>query len=582
MRHALIPLLSLLLASTAMRGQTRALVNIGVAKEGDNLTSLRIGTGSFQTCALLQPDMLTAYAGCKVVGARFAVGSSELTGVRVWLSEDPSSDVVPDLCTASATSLTEGWNYIEFPQGYTLTGQEAELYLGYDFTTTSDDQPSLLLTSTKSTYGFLLVEDGRWYDYSSYGTLAVQLVVEASLPDYDASLSNLFTDARYYKADGTLRLVADLASTGAKALPGVDIKLSFDGQDELGGTLKIEEEVSGTMQLPLELQLSQFNLPTGKHTLTLKALSASDGSTLSDLTAGDDSVSTTLYIYKEAKERKASLMEVFASTDSYYDSRFTAPLEEFLADRDDVIPVFIYGSFSGDDVTALSAQGTDDLAATAGVASAPSFGFNRTAAPQADYFLYEHTNDPQPEDFTELLNYLNASTPAFADISIDAQYVPETRLLKLNVKGERSADFRTFFSYGALTVYLTEDGVEGHNHVLRKIVTPTFGSMITNWNAQGSFSKDFRIVLDEAWEPRNMHAVAFITKLTASSTKHENMEVTAAASLPLFDILPDGIVSPIEEKEADSPMFDLSGRNVRWQEARPGIYVQAGRKLIKK
>ncbi len=94
-------------------------------------------------------------------------------------------------------------------------------------------------------------------------------------------------------------------------------------------------------------------------------------------------------------------MEVFASTDSYYDSRFTAPLEEFLAGRDDVIPVFIYGSFSGDDVTALSAQGTDDLAATAGVASAPSFGFNRTAAPQADYFLYEHTDEPRPEDFTE-------------------------------------------------------------------------------------------------------------------------------------------------------------------------------------
>lgn len=219
-------------------------------------------------------------------------------------------------------------------------------------------------------------------------------------------------------------------------------------------------------------------------------------------------------------------MEVFASTDSYYDSRFTAPLEEFLADRDDVIPVFIYGSFSGDDITTLSAQGTDDLAATAGVASAPSFGFNRTAAPQADYFLYEHTNDPRPEDFAELLDYLNASTPAFADISIDAQYVPETRLLKLNVKGERSADFRTFFSYGALTVYLTEDGVEGHNHVLRKIVTPTFGSMITNWNAQGSFSKDFRIVLDEAWEPRTRHG-ASLRQLVISSDERLLFQRTA-------------------------------------------------------
>lgn len=362
----------------------------------------------------------------------------------------------------------------------------------------------MLVGPSTSSYGLLVYEAGEygtgWYDYSDTGDLAVQLILRGgNVPDYDVALQDLFTDARYYAQDGTLRLGATLVNTGAKAIPGLNISLSFDGNAELGGMMQIQEEVTGSMQLPLEVELAQFGLAAGQHTLTLTATSLADGTALSPLTAGDDAVSTTFYVYADAVERKASLLEVFTSTDSRYAELFTAPVEQFIASREDVIPVFIHGTFGANDSDPLAVQGAADLAKAAGVSSTPSFGINRTAAAGRTEYLYAYTAQPAADDFTELLDYLNATTPSFATVALDCSYNETSRLLTMKVTGERTADFSKFFNYGALTIYLTEDGVDGNDHVLRRIVTSTLGNVIS-WNQNGglAFSRDFRTTLDAA------------------------------------------------------------------------------------
>lgn len=576
----LIAVLSVLCASA------QSSIYVGKVSEGDNLSSIPYD-GYKGVCSSVSADLIRKYAGSEVVGLRVALGSAAVTNVHAFLSEDPDPNTPQnDLASMDAETVSTDWNEFLFPQPYTLTGTETELYVGYYFSCSSTEERPVLIGSTTSQYGLLVFEEGEygtgWYDYSTTGDLAIQLILRGdNIPDYDVALENLSTDARYYAVSAEkMRMAVNLVNKGKKALSGLTLSLTFDENPELGGQLQIEEEISRTMQLPMELPMSTYNLAAGRHTLNLRVTEAKDA-TLNQETLDDDAANCTFYVYENAVQRTNSLLEVFPSTDSQYDELFVAPLEEFLASHPEVVPVFIHGSFDGTDP--LAVDGADALAQAAGLQTAPSFGFNRTPVPGVSEYLYDYVSKPRAEDFTELLDYLNSVTPSFASIELTGKFDSASRLLTLSTKGTATKDFRTIFSYGALTIYLTEDDVNGQNHVLRKVVTATLGNVIT-WNVNSGlgFSRDYRLTADASWDISKMHAIAFISKMTSTATRHDNMDITNTTVLDLSTLLPDAVRDLEAQPSATSAAtYDLVGRRVPTA-TKPGIYVREGKKVVVK
>lgn len=538
--------------------------------------------GYTSVCSLIDSDIAKKYAGNQVVGLRIAFGSTAAHDVRAYLSPDPS---VSDSDAASATLVQiteEGWNDVMFPTPYTLRGTEEELYMGYDLKCSSTEARPVLVGTTVHNYGLLVLEkDGRWYDYSETGDLAVQLLISGDkLPDYDIAITDLYTDTRYYNVDAEkMYFGATLENKGTKAIPGLTLSLMFDGDPQLGGELQVTEELTGSSQLRYELPLSSFNLAPGTHTMTLSVKELADGLTPSPGTTADDSRTYTLYIYSEALPRQYSVLEVFASADNdYYLSRFVEPVEEFIGQNETVLPVFIHGSFGEGILDPLALSNATRLATAAGLKSVPSFGINRCVQPGISSYLYSSTGQVAAADFAQLNAYLNYITPAFATITLNGTYDKASRLLVLDVQGTRVADFQNFFGNGAFTIYLTEDNVNGQNHVLRKIMTAPLGNAIT-WNGSDGlcFQTTRRLTLDKEWVPDNMHAIAFIHKATTETTPRDEMEITNATVFHLGN-KEDAINSPLPTSpDEDGLVYDLSGRRV--STLKSGVYVRNGHKI---
>ncbi len=598
-------ILTLLVCGTAS-AQT---ITAGYVSEDDRLNSIAY-SGYTSVCSLMDGDIAQKYAGNQVVGLRIALGSTAVTGVRAYLSTDPS-DATCDLASVALTQVKSGWNQVMFTTPYTLTGKEEELYVGYDLTCSFTDERPVLLGTSTHTYGFLVYDNGDygwgWYDASETGDLAVQLIIAGDhLPDYDIAITELTTDARYYaKSDQMLHLWATLENNGTKAIPGVTLSLYFDGDPSKGGDLVIGEEVSGTMTLPYDLDIAGFNFTPGKHTLTLKVKELADGAQVSAGTAGDDIMSTTLYIYEQSYEREYSLLEVFTSADDdFYGSRFVEPLEEYLSQASNVVPVMIHGSYGEGISDPLAVSNAARLATAAGLQAAPSFALNRCVTPGSTSYLFPYYGPLQAAEFDAMVTYFHSSTPALATVALDCSYNAQTRLLTVNVEGARNEDFKNIFGNGALTIYLTEDKVNGHNHVLRAVMTAALGNEIT-WNENNGqgFTLTRRYTLEREWVPANVSVVAFISMPTADSTPRDEMEVTNATVFPLASIESVG-VQDITRPTSDAASYDLTGRRIdnsplgpkgrflkrssvtlrdaerTVQELKRGIYIIGGRKVV--
>ena len=581
-------LLSLLIAQLLCAYAFGQTIKVGYVSDDDQLKSIPYANYT-SVCSLVDSDIAMKYAGNQVVGLRIALGSTAAYDIRAYLSPDPSVSG-SDVASATLAQVTEeGWSNIMFDTPYTLQGTEEELYVGYDLKCSSTEARPVLVGTSVHNYGLLVREnDGRWYDYSETGDLAVQILISGDkLPDYDIAITDLYADSRYYRADAEkMYFGATLENVGTKPIPGLTLSLMFDDNPQLGGDLQVTDEITSSSQLSYELPLSEFGLTPGIHTMTLSVKELAGGLTPSPGTTADDSRTYTLYIYNEAMTRQYSVLEVFASADNdYYQSRFIEPIEEFLSQDETVLPVFIHGSFGESISDPLALSTTTKLATAAGLKSVPSFGFNRCVQPGLSTYLYNNTGQVVAENFAQLNAYLNYTTPAFATITLDGTYDKDKRLLTLDVQGTRGEDFQRFFGNGAFTIYLTEDKVNGQNHVLRKIMTAPLGTAIT-WNGSDglSFQTTRRLTLDKEWVPDNMHAIAFIHKVTTESGNRSEMEITNATVFHLGDN-EDAISSPLlTSPEEDGKVYNLQGQqivNCQLSNCKlpKGIYVHNGHKI---
>lgn len=597
---------SFLVSLAAVAVQAQGTLNVGYVTDDDALQI--IDAQPQGVCSLIGQDILTKYAGSAIVGMRISLGSTAVNSVRAFVSADPNPNKpAQDVAsyTLSGENVVEGWNQVTFATPYVIKGTEEELYMGYYVDYPSTESRPIMVNTTERTYGLLAYTNDTyglgWYDYSSSGTLAVQLVLSGgNLPDYDPAVVGFATDARYYKSDATeMRIRFFVENHGMKALPGVTLDLTVD--ETPVGQLVIDEEITGSSMVNQALSLQDLGLAAGQHTFTIKILSVKDA-TITPGTEADDQTTTSFQIYTNSLTRTGQLMEVYVSQQSRSIPAVQEAVAALVKSKPAVIPVFIHTDLLDSQSDVLALPQAADLGERFGLFDVPAMTFNRVVVSgYANMLLQPDTGESAVANMSGLLDYIDAGTPSFATVSIkSATYNEATNQLVITVTGKRGGDYLNIFGDGAVTLYLTEDQVMAdqtladgsvatfaHDYVLRHIATATFGDAVA-WNSPMSFTKEYTISVDPSWNLSNMHAVAFLGKTITDGTLLDNCDVTNAATFALSTILPDAVTSVAAPAPVATPWYDLSGRQVSHQTSAfspqlpRGLYIHNGQKVVVK
>ena len=151
----------------------------------------------------ITPDMLKPYVGMKVVGIRFGL-ACPIDKSRVFMAPVEKKVIQNDMISKEVPATAKGWNIVLFDEPYTIEADK-EFFVGFDFiqkTTTTKDGKSytndcfpLSYAPTRLSGSSFLVycnipksKKGNgegWYDFSAYGAVSVQLIVEGDFPEYN-------------------------------------------------------------------------------------------------------------------------------------------------------------------------------------------------------------------------------------------------------------------------------------------------------------------------------------------------------------------------------------------------------------
>lgn len=219
---------------------------------------------------------------------------------------------------------------------------------------------------------------------------------------------------------------------------------------------------------------------------------------------------------------------------------------------------------------------------------APAFMMDRThwdALP--DYYYY-----PTPMSMSFGSKALKAAyaeaaaVPALANISITPTYNADERLLSLDVEAEALVATEGY-EHPALNVFLTESEVfsvsqEGtfgsytHQHIARQCLTTTWGEA---FEAGGTISRHYEVVLPDGWNADNMTAVAFVANYNARSNADCRVMNAEEVKLTGAEGVIDGLQSPAAAA-APPAVYNMQGQRMADGPRQPGLYIRDG-KVIK-
>ena len=428
-----------------------------------------------------------------------------------------------------------GWNTVNIPEPITISDEGiAGLMLGYQYLQ--------IAGSTSPCYPVSVVEEGtildsytncavtgnKWQDIglSDYGNLSIQAIVEnENFPAYNLVMTNLASTAFAKISDG-LRFQVSLANVGIKTLENYTIDMLVDGQ--LMSTIDSPAELTPDAQTftgicPLD------GLDMGSHTFTLKV-----GTVAGEAVEEPAELSTEFKAYTESFPRQKQLVEQFTAQGCTHCPKGVFVLETLKEMRGgDMEWVAIHNNFNGTDVFTISA-GTS-LASYLGCTAFPTGAFNRFDAENTGELPQSLGYYPQyaqmaAEMFNELY-FEGNPTPSMFSIDLTAAYDTTTRALNVKVAGNAAEGYDQIIGSNlGLTVYLTEDSLVArqlsdgtwitnytHNHVLRSVLSNYQGDAFTV--TDGTYAKEYTTTLSDAWNPKNMRVIAFISLKGAGTAK---------------------------------------------------------------
>ena len=461
-----------------------------------------------------------------------------------------------------------GWNSYELTKEFELPTDGYGILLGYEFVQTADGEAISVVDKYAGECSWLIYGNfgsgEGWYDFSAYGALSVQALVECeSLPEIDVVIDGLELSEYMISSNSSFYYGFNYYNYGTAKVKSFEIDVKLD--DEVIETLtQSSMEITETPDFYVGMCALPEDFARGTHSfsVSLKSVNGAPASVNTD----DDSDEVSFSSYKEgdAVERQKYLIEEMTSHSCTYCPYGAAVLEAMMDMLDNIALVCIHGNQSSKDP--FNTEECEELLSYLGCQAYPSATFNRIYLnPEegiAPSIGYSDANGAASELIDMMESY---SIPAFASVNISTNLKDND--LKINVCGKGGDYAKELLKDYSLTVYVVEDGLKyrqlnngswvtnyTHNHVLRKLVTAVNGDDI-NWTSVSEYSNDFEVALDEKWVKENMSVVAMISRRQPTDRiDWTDMNVTNANSVKLIEggSEPGTGDDPVEDPKVDA------------------------------
>ena len=570
--------------------------------QGDSVTinGARVGAaGTYPIGAILDASVLERFAGCKVVGIRYAVGQ-DLGRTRAFLYPVTEEGYIDE---ASAITKNQkayaGWNNVFFngDTSYDIQGNE-QLLVGFDYVETDEmvaSETGALCTYGEASGTELMIYGNfgggeGWYQVNNLGCLCVQLIVDvSSLPEKDLDIIYFDSGFRYKKPGERVELYAIVQNVGRSDIADYELTCQLDDQPETivtGNNLKegSDETFQPVVPLPADIAI-------GKHTLTFQVKSA-DGEMLGS--TAKDKKAVNFYVYSQTMSRQKVYVEQYTDQNYY----LSADVNSCFAKATDVADIMcMVNVYAPDNLLALPESNyLHDLYAY----TLPSFTVNRSYFPGENYIAYDlnYYVELYPTFVPSIISNLieeDKEREGFASVDLSAEYDADTHQLDIDVIGNLTDEAGAIFGDVAVTLMITEDNVKAaqqvlnpvtnrprtdaqyvHNHVLRQYVTSPTGDEVTV--SGNTFTGHFATTLSDEWKAEDLKLVAVVTRY-ATAVNDDNvmeMDVVGANDLDLSTIVSTGISNLIPDSSPEgegSKYFTLDGVRLESEPLQPGIYL---------
>lgn len=522
--------------------------------------------GDLKAGTMISADKLKEFAGCKIVGMRFALGQ-EIGKTTAFLQEtdDPNSETgimggSDDKATATLkyTDAIEidqqqggisamNWNMVMFDKPYVIPADPKNIIAGFTYTqkSGSDDNasyPLLVGATTDGVTSFCLygkldknTEGNVWAPLalnSSNGsqvavTLCLQIIVQkdGGFPQ-DVVLVGVAAN-NFVKSNGKTNIMWAATNKGSEELEKYSFAVSVDG-NELPDVLTPEEAL-GQEGLVFNADVQMPELTIGEHTLGIKVKSMNGGEPTGNL--DDDYAETKFMAYQDARAHQYNLVEHFTSQYCTFCPYGYEILRTLQSSRNDIAWVAIHGDMSQTQTDEYTLEGHEgDYITSISSTGFPSANFNRYYLNDSQVNSYGSLalglGYSQTEEaanmFSQVIDMANTDQPAFVRLDAESEFSAKDGKLTLTLKGTGVKGAAQLLKDNVITVYLTESGLSGrqlnngrwiknfeHDNVLRDIFTEPWGDEIV-WNGD-NFECVYDVDVPAECNMENLRVVAFIS-----------------------------------------------------------------------
>ncbi len=486
-------------------------------------------------------DVLSNFVGGDIMRFRFAVACDVYVSNAFIYSIDLNQGNLlsdePIFQQDINETLSVGWHDVELTEPITIEEGYGFL-IGFEYTQIYGEYPLVTDMELEQDYecNYFYYHNYYWMTNNNFGALCVQAVVKGgNFIENDIAVSNLSVK-KYNPKDRAMDYSFRVRNVGDGVPSSYSIKVEVDGNEV--ETLEDPIELTSNFQT-VSGTVDVSDMAVGLHTLRV-SVDQIDGATPAENT-DDDLLEATFCLYEgETAERQMHLVENFTSIYGQYCPLGDLVIKALQEDYPDKYAwVAMHSMGRGTDTLSIHPYSFLEVEYLLEVNSYPSVALSRAALTcedlslEGDYWAgvgyssaYSHR---VAKDLDDAIEDAYEDVPAFVSVDITQEYDADTRELTITVSGEGCENASSILADNRLTIYLTEDGIEGrqlcydentetsdyedyiHNNVLRAIPTEYEWGDDINWTSESSYENTVTTTLDEKWDDGNMHVVAFIS-----------------------------------------------------------------------
>lgn len=518
------------------------------------------------TMKLLRGSEITGVNGC-------LTSTSSVETVRIWLRSELEGENLAEfeLKPNQLNNIKKGINKQSFKTPWTVPADyESGLYIGFGYKIKDGNARGMSANTTPMPNGFYLKRaDGKWYDFSSYGTACIEAIVKGdNLPESNLRLSRVDSPEYLVQTKKGLTTSMYVHNFGTKAITGFDVVAEMEGTEPMRRhvDLKVESGKMGRFSVNFAPEVSA----TGLNEVTYRIENLSTGD---DVDMADNVAVKPIEVVSRDYPRFI-LTEEFTTEHCGSCPEVVKMIHGLLEkpENSDVIQVCHHAGYKTDFLTepwhevytALYGGGT----------FAPGVCADRSLRKVGEIVYY-------PESESELTDMWNKrrSVPALVSVNISASYAEgDSPAVKVTVSGEKSVG--ELCEQPVVNVWVVESGIAAqdqangdkdyvHNSVSRAVGTAHYwGDPLTFDN--DSYSYTCEIPLKDEWVRENMKIVAFVGNNVAWNKR----EVKNAASIPFSMVQSAGLEAGVimDAEIVGSECYDISGKRV--EPCGRGIYIR--------